>query len=102
MTTEHEFVQLSDTSRVLFDLFLGSWIEDRKTGVDVPFVAVDTQRDVDLDVLDAADVTRYLPGELPVGSPGSTHGQEGSVGHGLCVGCYTVVYFGSQFDVFAS
>lgn len=44
-----------------------------RTGVDVPFVAVDAQCDVNLDVLDAATPFRDFPGELVVCVPGRAH-----------------------------
>jgi hypothetical protein len=88
---KHEFEELGDRLGVLFDLGLSSRIEDGEAGVDVPFVGEDAQRDVHLDVLDAADVARDFPGELLVGCPSGAHAQEGGVGDGLRVGCYAVV-----------
>lgn len=64
----------------------------------MPLIAIDAQRDIDLDVLDAPQVPRYLPGELGVGGPRGAHGEEGRVRHRLRVGCYAVVLFGGQDD----
>lgn len=102
MPPEHELIQLRNTSSVLLDLLLGSGVQDGQPGVHVPFVAVDAQRDVDLDVLDPAHVPRYLPRELAVGEPRRAHGQKRRVRHCLCVGCDAVVHFGCKLDVFAS
>ena len=70
---EHEFEELGYRGGVLEDLLPRGRVEYREAGVDVPFVGVDAQGDVDLDVLDAAGPTRDFPGELAVGMPGGAH-----------------------------
>lgn len=99
VAAEEELEELGDGLGVLLDLLLGVRVEDGKSGVDVPFVCVDTQRDVDLDVLDAAYVPRVLPGELVVGHPGGAHAEEGGVRDGLRVCGDTVVLLAGQVDV---
>lgn len=75
----------------MFDLLFGIGIEDSETGVNVPFLGVDSEGKVDLNVLNSTDVAGYFPGELGVGVPGLAHGEEGGVGHGLGVCCDAVV-----------
>ena len=99
MASEHELEEPSDRLGVLLDLLLCVWVQDGEAGVDVPFVRVDAQGDVDLDVLDAAYVARVLPGELVVRHPCSTHAEEGCMRDGLRVGCDAVVLFAGEVDV---
>lgn len=99
MAGQHELEQLSHALGVLADLPLGVGVEDGEACVDMPLVAVDAQRHVDLDVLDAAHVARDLPGKLRVGVPGGAHRQEGGVRDGLRVGRDAVVLGGRQVDV---
>lgn len=68
----------------------------------MPFLGVDTQGEVDLDILDAAHVAGYFPGKLLVGVPGLTHGEEGCMGDGLGVSGYAVVFGGGEVDVCAT
>lgn len=53
---EHELVQRRHTLGVLGDLLFGFGVQDGEPGVHVPFLAVDAEHCVDLDVLDAAHV----------------------------------------------
>lgn len=55
MPYDHQLVEIRDGFRVLADLGFGGWVEDGQTCVHVPFVRVDAQRDVDLDVLNTPD-----------------------------------------------
>lgn len=96
LALEHQLEQLGDRGRILADLDLGGRVEDGQAGVHVPLVAVDAQRHVDLDVLDAARPALLLPGELVVGSPGRAHAQECGMGHGLGVGRDAVMLLGCQ------
>ena len=96
---QHELEQLGNRLRVLLDLLLGGGIQDGQARVHVPLVRVDAQRDIDLDVLDAADVTADFPGELVVGAPCGAHAQEGGVRDGLRVGGDLVVERGGEVDV---
>jgi hypothetical protein len=96
---QHQLEQLRDRLGVLLDLLLGVRVEDGEPRVDMPFVRVDAQRDVDLDVLDAANVARRFPGELVVGGPGGAHAEEGGVRHGLRVGRDAVVLLARQVHV---
>jgi hypothetical protein len=96
---EHQLEQLGDAFSILLDLLLGVGVEDGQAGVHVPLVRVDAEGDVDLDVLDAADVARRFPGELVVGGPCGAHAEEGGVRHGLRVGGYAVVLLARQVYV---
>lgn len=98
VAAQHELEELRHAGRVLLDLLLRARVEDCQPGVDVPLVAVDAQRDVDLDVLDAADVPRRLPGELVVRLPGRAHAQEGGMRDGLSVRRDDVVLLRAQID----
>lgn len=53
---EHELVQRRHTLGVLGDLLFGFGVQDGEPGIHVPFLAVDAEHCVDLDVLDAAHV----------------------------------------------
>lgn len=99
LAREHELEELGHAFGVLLDLLLRRGIQDREAGVDVPFVCVDAERDVDFDVLDAADVARQFPRELVVGQPGGAHGEEGRVRYGLRVGGNAVVLLRGEVDV---
>lgn len=95
ITREHQLKQLRDALRVLSQLCFGGGIQNRETGVDVPFVAVDPEHEVDLDVFDSARVSAQFPRELVVGLPGRAHGEEGRVRDGLCV-CRDAVVHGCR------
>lgn len=97
---EHQLVQLRRAARVLCDLLAGLGIENREPGVDVPPSAVDAHRQVDLDILDSADVASAFPRELLHRMPGFTHGEEGGMGDGLGVGGDAVVLECTEIDVF--
>lgn len=99
MPTEHQFEQFRDRFGVLLYLRLGSRVEDGEAGVDVPFVRVDPQHQIGLDVLDAAHVPLVFPGELVVGTPRRAHAQERRMGHGLRVGGDTVVFQRGEVDL---
>lgn len=71
---QHELVELGDGFGVLGDLVAGFGVEDGEAGVDVPFLGVDAQHDVHLDVFEAADVAAEFPGVLGVGMPCFAHG----------------------------
>lgn len=76
MTAQHQLEQLGYRLGILLDLLLSRRIEDCETSVDVPFVGIDTKRDIDLNVLDTSDVARDLPGKLLVSRPCSAHAVE--------------------------
>lgn len=99
MSAEHQLEQLGHGLGVLPDLLLGGRVQDGETGVDVPFVRVDPEGDVDLDVFDATDIPVDLPRELVVGLPCCTHAEEGGVCDGLGVGGDPVVFFRREVDV---
>lgn len=96
---EHQLEQLRHGLGVLLDLLAGVGVEDGEAGIDVPFVGVDAQGDVDLDVLDATNVAGRFPWELVVGGPRGAHAEEGGVGHGLGVGGDAVVLLACEVDV---
>lgn len=96
---QEQLEQLGHGLGVLFNLLLGVWVQDGKTCVHVPLVGVDAKRDVDLDVLDAANVARRLPRELVVGGPRGAHAEEGRMGDGLRVGSDAVVLLAGKVDV---
>lgn len=95
---EHELVQVGHAAGVLRDLLPRLRVQDRQTGVDVPLGRVDPDGQVDLDVLDAADVAAHHPGELAVRVPGLAHRQEGGMGHSLRVRGDAVVLLGAEVD----
>lgn len=99
MTSKHELVEICDTLCVLTDLLLGVRIENRETSIDMPFLGIDTKGKVDLHVLDAADVTSYLPWKLGIGVPCFAHGKECSVSDSLGIRCDAVMLGGRQVDV---
>lgn len=98
---EHELVQLCRALGVLLNLLAGFGVKDGQAGVDVPLLAVDSQHNVDLDVLDAANVAGRLPRVLLHAVPGLAHGEKGRVSDGLRVGCDMVVLLGRQVDMSA-
>lgn len=98
ISLEHEFIEISDTAGVLSNLFSCFGVENCQAGVDVPFLAVDAQHDVDFDVFDTADVTTQLPGELAVSVPCFAHGEESGVRDGLGVCCDAVMFFSGKVD----
>lgn len=99
VASQHQLEQLRHRLGVLLNLLLSVGVQDRQAGVDVPFVGIDAQGDVNLDVLDAADVARRFPWELVVGGPGGAHAEEGGVRDGLGVGGDAVVLFAGQVDM---
>ncbi len=99
MSTEHQLEKLGHGLGVLPDLLLGCRVQDGETGVDVPFVRVDPESDVDLDVFDAADIPVNFPRELVVGLPCCAHAEEGGVCDGLGVCSDPVVCFRREVDV---
>ena len=74
------------------------WVEDRETSVDMPFLAVDTDCQIDLDMLDATDVTAHHPRELVVRMPCFAHGKECRMSNGLCIGGDAVMFFRCEVD----
>lgn len=66
----------------------------------MPFVWIDTQRDVDLDVLNATYISRNLPRELIVGMPGSAHAQECRMRDGLRVCGDSIMLLSAEMDDF--
>lgn len=99
-TLQHEVVQLRGALGELIDLSMRLGVQDGEAGIDVPFLGVDAQHEVDLDILDPADVAGAFPGELLVGVPCLAHGEEGGVGDGLGVGRDTVMFLGGEIDNF--
>lgn len=97
---DHQFVQVRHGFRILADLFLCRRIEDGEPGIDVPFIRVDSQRDVYLHVLDAPDPTTNLPGKLVISSPRRSHAQEGGMSDGLRVCRDMVMHCAGEVDVF--
>ena len=102
MPTKHQLEQFCHRLGILPDLSFGRGIENSETGIDVPFVGVYPERQVDLDVLDASDIAVDFPGELVVGSPGCSHTQEGCMGYGLGVSGDDVVLLGCEMDMFGA
>lgn len=102
MPANHELVQLSHGLGVLTDLFFRGWVKDGEAGVDVPFVGVDPERDVHLDVLDASYPSSDLPWKLVVRSPCGSHTQEGSMGDSLRIRRDVVVHLAGEVDVAGS
>ena len=100
VTLKHELVQRRDRVGVLANLLLSLRVKDRETCVHVPFLAVDPQHDVNLDVLHAPHVPRQRPGKLPVSMPRFPHGQKRRVGRRLRVSRDQVVVVRRQVDVF--
>lgn len=100
MPTKHQLVQFRHALSILANLDFGTGIENRQAGIDVPFVAIDAQRHVDLDVFNAAYVSRGFPGKLIVGAPRSAHAEKCGVRDGLRVGGNHVVLFCAQIDEF--
>lgn len=68
----------------------------------MPFVRVDAQGDIDLDILDTAHPSSMLPGELIVGLPGGSHAQESSMGDSLCIRGDAVVHLAGEMDMFGA
>lgn len=58
---EHELEELRDAFGVLVDLQARGRVQDGKARVDVPFIRVDAEHDVDLHRFDSADVFAFLP-----------------------------------------
>ena len=76
MSAKHELKQIGNRLRILSYLFFGIWIEDRKACVDVPFLGVDAERQVNLDILNTADIASNLPGKLRISMPRFAHTKE--------------------------
>lgn len=95
----HELVKVCHRFRILADLCLCCWVKNGKAGINVPFVCVDAQSDVDLDVFDTSDPTGHLPGELLVCVPCSTHAKERRVCNRLGVCGNAIVHFTSKVDI---
>lgn len=91
LSLQYQLEQFGHRCCVLPYLLLRGRVEHREPGVDVPLVAVDAQRDVDLDILDPALPPRDFPGELVVRVPGGAHAQERRVRDRLRVGRDAVV-----------
>ena len=100
--SNHQFVQVSHRLSILANLLLRRWVEDGEPGIDVPFVRVDAQGDIDLDILDTAHPSSMLPGELIVGLPSGSHAQESSMGDSLCIRCDAVVHLAGEIDMFGA
>lgn len=96
---QHQLVELGDGAGVLGDLLARLRVEDREPRVHVPLLVVDAHHQVDLDVLDAADVARALPGELRRRVPRLAHAEEGRVRHRLRVRRDAVVLVRRQVHV---
>lgn len=99
VSAKHELEQLGDRLGILLDLFLCRGVHNGKTGIDVPFVRVDAEHDVDLDILDTADVTGNLPWELVVRGPGASHAEKGCMCNGLGVSSDSVVCLCAELDM---
>lgn len=99
MSSDHEFVQLSYGLGVLADLLLGCRVQDSKASVHVPFVGVDAQSDIDLNVLNTTHPSSMLPRELLVGLPCGSHTQEGCVSDSLCIRSNAVVHLAGEVDM---
>lgn len=83
---DHELVEFGHRFGILADLLLRRRVENGQARIHVPFVGVDAQGDVDLDVLDASNPAGEFPGELIVCLPSRTHAQKGGVCNRLRVG----------------
>ena len=70
---EHKFEYFCRTTSELVDLVTSGGVEDGETGVDVPFVGVDSQHDVNLHCFDAFDVVPMFPGVTLLACPGCAH-----------------------------
>lgn len=70
---DHELEDIRRALGVHPDLFPCRRVEDREAGVDVPFVAVDAEGDVDFDDFDAADVSFGFPGIVLAVFPRCSH-----------------------------
>ena len=101
MTSQHQLEQIGDGFSILLDLAFGSRVQDGQAGVNVPFVRIDAESDVDLHILNTTHISRHFPGELVVGRPSRAHGEESCMGDCLCVCGDAVVSFGCEFDVLA-
>ena len=102
LSSNHQFVQICDRLGVLANLLLRRWVEDGEPGIDVPFVRVDAQGNIDLDILDTAYPPSMLPGELIVGLPGGSHAQESSMSDSLRICGDTVVHLTGEIDMFGA
>lgn len=91
MSAKHQLEQLGHAFSILAYLLPSAGVQDRETSIDMPFIAVDAQHEINLDVFDPADVAWDVPGKLVIGLPCSTHAEEGGVRHGLRICCYTVM-----------
>src|SRR5436190_24139268 len=68
----------------------------------MPFIGVDSHHHIDLDVLNASNVSWNLPGELLICHPCRAHAQECRMGDCLGVRCNSVVLYSSQTHVSGS
>lgn len=102
MTSKHQLVEICNRLCVLLDLLFGVRIENCEAGIDVPFLRVDAESQVDLDILDATDIPGYLPGELLVGVPGFSHAEKGCMSNSLGVGSDAVMLAGGEVDMFGT
>lgn len=73
MTTKHELVKLSNGLWILLDLLLSRGIQYCKASVNMPFVWVDAKSNIDLDILDATNISVDLPWKLIVCCPSRAH-----------------------------
>lgn len=65
----------------------------------MPLVGVDTECDILLNVLNAADVAARLPRKLVVCRPCCTHAKKGGMSDSLSVRCYAVVLLSREVDM---
>lgn len=62
MTSQHQLEQIGDGFSILLDLAFGSRVQDGQAGVNVPFVRIDAESDVDLHILNTTHISRHFPG----------------------------------------
>ncbi len=84
---------------VLTDLLFGVRVQDGETGVNVPFLGVDSESQVDLDILNTTDISSDLPRKLSISMPGFTHTKEGGMGDSLSICCDAVMLCCGEIDV---
>ena len=100
MSCEHQFEQLRHRCRILPNLCFGGGIENGKTCINMPFVRVNPEGQVYLDILNAPYVAADLPWKLVIGSPGRAHTQEGGMGNSLSVSRNDIVPLGREMHMF--
>lgn len=86
----------------MLDLSPCRGVKDSKASINMPFIRVDPECDVDFYVFDPGRPSGGFPGELTIGVPGGTHAEEGGVGNGLGVRSNAVVFGGRKVDGFAA